>query len=412
MKRINNSKFKISVLIFAMFFMTVLIILFLVNSGKSKVTKNSVDESEVTFSYKMFDVPCTNEYYNGSDVHVTQARVDKYVGYSLDYGLELPEEKVKYLRELSPVTTSVIKYGYPNATPEQLGVKDEKEAEFATQLAVLGTVHSKNFKDALKSNKVLDVDNLKPASGYEEYMNRVKAAARNLIDKAITDTYYSNPRFFINPTNTKMHIKREYMLAGPYKLEAAGFEAESFSVGLTNAPASAQITDENGNEKTTFENNDDIYIKMDKIEEGSEFIINASVKGNIVAGKVYGTGNMSDDKQDYAIIVNEAVKLSDDSKVKWNTLTGNIKIYSIDQYKNVVPDVKFELRDMNDKVVSEGIVDSDGILKFNDIKIGKYKLIEVSGPDGYVFAKEPFEFEVTTGNTKEITFQNKKKSSE
>lgn len=402
MKKINNFKLKICMLIFVLVLMVVQIGPFLVYA----------DESQLSFSYKQFTNPATNEYYNARNLFFSQARLGgKYVGYCLDYGIPLPTKSggmVKYLRTLSPVTTAVMKYGYPYSTPAQLGVNSEEEAELATQLAVWGTVNASNFKDSKKATNVMDIDNLKPVAGYEAYMARVKAATNRLIARAIADPYYSNPKFYINPANLKMVEGLDYILAGPYEIKATGFDVSTIRVSLANAPASAQITDSNGNAKTTVNNGDNIYIKMAKTENGSEFTINASASGSTTIGKAYGTGNMSDNKQDYGFITTEPVQLNDTCKVKWSTLTGNVKIYKVDQYGNIIPGVKFELRDMNNNLVSSGTTNSQGILEFNNVKIGKYKLVETEVPENYVMARDPFEFEVTTGNTKEITFQNKK----
>lgn len=400
MKKIKNFKLKISMLIFVLILMVVQIGPFLVYA----------DESRLSFSYKSFGLPATNEYYN-DNMYFAKARVGQYVGFCLDYGYPLPTSSggtVSYLRELSPVTTAVMRYGFPYYTAEQLGCASDEEAEFATQLAVWGVVHASTFKDSQKSPYIIDLDNLKPTAGYEAYMTRVKAAAQRLIDRAIADPYYSAPKFYINPANAKMTVSGEYMIAGPYEIKATGFDVSTITATLENAPASAQITDASGNAKTAIKNNDNIYVKMLKTEEGSELTINVSSSGNTYIGKVYGTGNPSDRRQDYGIVVPDPVQLNDSTKLKWSTLTGNVKIYKVDQYNNIIPGVKFELRDMNDKVVSSGTTNAEGILEFKDLKIGKYKLVETAAPEGYVMATEPFVFEVTVGTTKEITFQNKK----
>ena len=401
MKKIKNFKLKMSMLIFVLILMVVQIGPFLVYA----------DESELSFSYKKFTQPATNEYYNGKNLYFSQARVGQYVGYCLDYGLPLPTSSggtVKYVRKLSPVATAVMKYGYPYYSASQLGVNSDEEAELATQLAVWGVVNSSNFDDSQKATKVLDMDNLKPVAGYEAYMTRVKAAAKRLINRAIADPYYSNPILYINPANAKMVVGSEYMIAGPYEVKATGFDVSSVKASLSGAPASAQITDKDGNVKTTVKNGENIYVKMSKTESGSELTINVSASGNTVIGKVYGTGNAGDGKQDYGIIVPSPVQLNDSTKLKWATLTGNVKINKVDQYGNIIPGVKFELRDMNNKVVSSGTTNSSGILEFKNIKIGKYKLVETQVPSNYIMAKEPYEFEITTGKTKEITFQNRK----
>ncbi len=401
MKKINNFKLKICMLIFVLVLMIVQVGPFLVYA----------DESRLTFSWVSFGLPCTNEYYNGNGLAFAKARVGQHVGYCLDYGVPLPTGTggtVQYLRKLSPVTTAVIRYGYPNVSAASLGVNSDEEAEFATQIAVWGVVNSSNSKDSYKTSCVLDMDNLKPTYGYEAYMTRVKAAARRLMERAWADPYYSNPKCYINPANAKMNVGSEYMLAGPYEIKATGFEVSSISVSLSNAPSSAQITDANGNAISKVNNGTNVYVKLPKTLSGSELTLNVTASGSTAVGKAYGTGNMSDAKQDYGIVTTEPVQLSDSCKVKWSSLTGNVRIYKVDQYGTKIPGVKFDLKDMNNNVVASGTTDTNGILEFKNLKVGRYKLVEVSVPSNYIMAKDPFEFEVTTGTTKEITFQNKK----
>ena len=401
MKKIKNFKLK-------MFALVAVLVSLIAVIGPSLLL---ADQKEATFSKTYGDLMYKNAFYSANDVLFARARLDQNVGYCLDIGLALPAEnggKVKLIdRKLSSITTAVLAKGYPYRNASQLGVANDNEAELATQIAVWCVVNSTNPPDSYKATQVFDINNLVYVEGRETEGKRVKDAAARLVQEAIADPYYSNPLFNIIAKDTKLVIKDDYMIAGPYVLTATGFDLSKIEVSLSNAPSSARVCDANGNEKTTFANGEGVYVKLDKSENGSKLTINAKAYGSTKVGKIYGT-LQADNKQDYCTLVEEPVELDTSVDFKWDTLVGNIELYKIDQYGNKLANVTFDLKDSTGKVIATKTTDANGVIRFDNLKIGKYTLVEKSAPDGYIKVDEPLEVEVTTNSTKQVTFKNKK----
>ncbi len=402
MKDIKNLKLKIGLIV-------VVLVLMIVQISPFKIFG---DEKELVFTSTQGEMIFKNSFYTASNVNFYRVRIGNHISYCVDLGLPLPVQSgntVRLLdRKVSAITTSVLYYGYPNRTVAQIGVANTNEAELATQLAVWVVSGKQAGGDSQKATQVFSYGDLVQKPGYEEACKRVTAAVKRIVDQAYTSPYYSNPIFNMNSSAAKMVVKDAYMIAGPYELKASGFNATSIKVSLTNAPKSAVVCDVNGTPKTTFKNGEKVYVKMNKSEAGSTLTINGTAIGNAKVAKLYGTGNPSDAKQDYVFLKENPVSLNATINLKWNTLTGNIDLYKIDQYNNKIANVTFDLKDSTGKVVATKTTDANGYISFKDLKVGTYTLTEKSAPAGYVKVTEPYSVTVTTNSTVPVTFKNKK----
>lgn len=89
---------------------------------------------------------------------------------------------------------------------------------------------------------------------------------------------------------------------------------------------------------------------------------------------------------------------------------GKIKIIKTDKNNNEIKleNVKFELRDENDKVIREGKTDKNGELIFDNLVIGKYKLVETETNSEYKLQDEEVIVEVLNNKVQEVNIQNEK----
>ena len=370
------------------------------------------DENELTFSYKRIEMVATNEYYNSRNLFFSEAYVGQNVAYCLDYGIPLPVSSggtVRYVRQLSGITTAGLLYGYPYASAASLGVNSDEEAKSATQLAIWRLSQATGVNDSQKTNYILDMKNLQPTTGYEDYVERVKAAAQRIINRALAAPYYANPTLNIEGTNSKITLPDESkMIVGPFKIAGSGFNISSVEVSLVNAPASAVLCDVNGNNKSTFANQEEIYIKLDQNVGATSFTLRVDEKGSHNVGKVYGTGNPSDGKQDYCFLASLPDALTALIDVNLPKLTGSIKILKVDQYDTALPGVTFELRDTNGKVLQTKETDAAGIINFTDLAIGKYVVVETEALEGYIMMDIPVQVDVTYNAQKDLKIKNTK----
>ncbi|MDD3303934.1 MAG: SpaA isopeptide-forming pilin-related protein [Clostridia bacterium] len=400
LKNVKNLKIKLITLI-------AVVVLLIVQIGPFIVL---ADENQLKFSFRYINTPADNEYY-GTSMSFSEGWLGESIAYCLDYTLYVPGASgtiVNYLRDASPVTTAALMYGYPNYSAAQLGTNSDEEARFATQLAVWSIAKSANPTDSLKANVIVDLDNFTPRAGYEGYMQRATAAAKRIISRAINNPNYVNPHMYANTADVQLTNQDGLLKAGPYKVVATGYNVTNVKASLANAPQSAKIVDAKGNAKDTFNNGDTFYVYMNEKEDGSTLKINLTSKGSTTKGKIYGTGNLNDGKQDFVKLSKEPIELNDSVELRWPTLTGSIEFRKIDQFGNLVPGAKFELRDENGKVVAQATVPEDGIVKFQNIKIGKYTLVETEAPDGYILPIEGVNIVVSTNVVTRFNFQNRK----
>lgn len=401
MKDVKNLKLKIGLIV-------VVLVLMIVQISPFEIFG---DEKELVFTYTQGEMIFKNTFYTTSNVSYFRGRVGNHVGYCLDIGIPLPVQSGGTLklidRKVSTFTTSVLYYGYPNRTAAQIGVNSDNEAELATQIAVW-TV-AKAGGDSVKTTQNFAFNDLVAKTGHEEAAERVKNAARRIVEQANASPYYPNPTFNILSSSAKLVIKDDYMMAGPYVLSIAGFNATTANVSLVNAPKSAVLCDANGNAKTTFANGESVYVKLAKSEAGSTLTIKAVANGSIKVAKIYGTGN-DDARQDFIILKEDPISKEASVNFKWDTVKGKINLYKVDQYNNRIANVKFELKDSSNKVVATGTTDANGFIEFANLSLGEYTLTEVSAPAGYEKATEPYK--VTVSNSAatpvSVTVKNRK----
>ena len=233
-------KNKIKLIIGIVILLVVLIIgtvsgIFIINSGKNKDDNDIPSENDKKFIFVEDVLIGTNEYYN-IPLKYVDISLDDTIAYSLDYNFNIPCKSGKWLTKigsLSGFTTAVLIYGYPNVTVEELGVDNEKEAIMATQFAIWRLAQADGVDDAKDTDYIFDISNIKAADGYEKFIERVKAAAQKIINKAIEEPYYANPTLEINSQDSKITLfDDEKMIVGPFEIKANGYDVSNIKVSF------------------------------------------------------------------------------------------------------------------------------------------------------------------------------------
>ncbi|EGT3617334.1 hypothetical protein FHH43_14070, partial [Clostridium perfringens] len=162
--------------------------------------------------------------------------------------------------------------------------------------------------------------------------------------------------------------------------------------------------------------------------EGAEFIVKNS------AGKVVQTGSTNKDgivefnNLPYGNYTYEELKapegyVLDSTSVKFDInennkileftakndpIKGNLQITKIDaETGNTLPGAKFEIKDLNGKVVQIVTTDELGVATVSVLGYGQYTFQEIEAPKGYVLNSNPVQFNVTEhGKTLEFTAKN------
>lgn len=89
---------------------------------------------------------------------------------------------------------------------------------------------------------------------------------------------------------------------------------------------------------------------------------------------------------------------------------GSIKVIKVDKDDNKIKieDVKFKLKDEKGEVINEGVTDKNGELKFENLIVGKYKLVEVETGKEYILSDQEYEIEVEDKKIQELKIENEK----
>lgn len=90
---------------------------------------------------------------------------------------------------------------------------------------------------------------------------------------------------------------------------------------------------------------------------------------------------------------------------------GGIKVIKVDKENNEIrlKKVKFQLKDENNNVITEGNTDENGELLFENLIIGKYKIIEIETNSEYNLLEKEFDVIVLDNEIKELKIENEKK---
>ena len=346
--------------------------------------------------------PATDVYYQ-KNVFFSNSTLGGETAYCVDYGRSLPSGTMTYYKQLSAQGVSILVYGYPNTSPAEMGCASADEAYMATQLA-FWTVLQKTGES--EGPRVFDLDNIYAKPGYEEFMQRAAAAAKRLNARAIADPYIPSPELNVDTTQAKFVNQNGNIVTGPYILNVTGGTVSSIKASLSGAPSSAKIIDGNGNEKSTFSNGEAVYVSISENEQGSTMTLNVFADTNKVTGSIYTSGN--DSVQNFVKLDTIPVELSTYVDIKWGTQTGAVEVYKVDQNEDPVAGASFELRNGNGETLAEGTTGSNGYIKFSNVTVGQYELVETEVPSGYIGSDESIIFNVTAGNTYSVTVENEK----
>ena len=91
----------------------------------------------------------------------------------------------------------------------------------------------------------------------------------------------------------------------------------------------------------------------------------------------------------------------------YSLIKGNLSLKNIDNSdgSKILSGAKFKLEKLKEDgsidetfVTIEKIVGESGILNFNELLVGKYRITQIEAPEGYKLNEKPYEFEITKDN--------------
>ncbi len=315
---------------------------------------------------------------------------------------------------MSAEALAVLIYGFPNniADVASFGIsagRKEEVAYLATQMAFWEVV----TRTGEMTNGVhFYIDDATPCSGYEDVFNEMKTAAKKLVEMAINSPYNPNPRIAIDSSNYSIEQSGDKYVAGPYKITGydeyghTDFTIKEIKASLKDAPASAVITDREGNPKNTFSLNDFVYVTAKRSDISANFSLNIEASGDLNKCSKYGIKNS--DTQSFATITQEPVTVKESVNITWKNDAGNIVIVKQDQSNKKIAGVVFEVRNSSNEKVAEVTSDSNGRIDLLNIEAGKYYIKEIQAPKGYEMDVSPRTVVVANGQTQREIYDNTK----
>ncbi|CAI8815346.1 Adhesin [Bacillus pseudomycoides] len=308
------------------------------------------------------------------------------IAYCLVYGLKSPSgQDLPEVGKTDDIVYRVLLNGYPQKSPEELGVSTWQQAHYSTQLALwnaLGQINTAElqFKDAA-----------------------VEKATKAIINAANhsqeTQAVYMN----VVPTDKQeAKLNGEYFETTTYAVQTNAKKG-TFKVKMNNAPQGTRIVTEQGEAKETFQLGEKFRIQVPKSSKSNELSLKVvSNLTNYSAIAYKGTETI----QDATVLLERSTEqVSTDLQVYWKA-NGALKVMKVDENKKPLPGAVFEVFDNNQKRVGTITADKNGIAELGNLEIGTYSVKEIKAPIGYALDPNPKTFEVKTGEVAVIEMKN------
>ncbi|PGO78214.1 adhesin [Bacillus cereus] len=325
----------------------------------------------------------------GKDVRTELLKnADGQIAYCLVYGKKSPDgQDLPEIGRTDDVVYRVLLNGYPQKTPEQLGVSTWQQAHYATQVSIwiaLGQLSADDlqFKDA-------EVERATKAITY---------AADHTGD---TQDVYMN----VKPADKQeAKLNGEYFETTTYTVETNAKKGE-YKVQMNQAPAGTRIVTEQGEAKETFQLGEKFRVQVPKSSKSAELSLKISANLTNYHAIVYqGTEAIQDAT---VLLERNQEKVSQDLQIFWKSV-GGLKILKVDENKTPLAGAVFEVWNQNQQSVGTITTNEKGIASLQNIEIGTYTVKEVKSPSGYVLNDQPQKIEVKTGEAATITVANAK----
>lgn len=310
------------------------------------------------------------------------------IAYCLTLGLKSPNgEDLPEMGKTDNVVYRVLLNGFPQKSVEQLGVANQNEAHYATQLAVWNALGQLDVNELNHTNK------------------NVEKAAKAIINAA--NNSQDTQDIFINvipAEKQKAELKGEFFETNLYTVQTNA-KSGSYKVVAKNAPNGVKIVSENGEVKDQLSVGEKFRIQIPKNTRTGEF--NLSVAANLT--KVQAIAYRGTDTVQNATVLLERneEKLSSDLAVNWEA-AGSLKIKKVGENGEVLAGAVFEVFNANNGSVGKITTGADGTAELNNLPIGTYTVKEIKAPTGYVLGDKPQTIEVKTGETGAVQIVNNK----
>ncbi|PFK24590.1 SpaA isopeptide-forming pilin-related protein [Bacillus cereus] len=323
----------------------------------------------------------------GKDIRTELLKNSKgQVAYCLVYGLKSPNgSDLPESGRTNDIVYRVLLNGYPQKSPEELGVSTWEQAHYSTQLALwnsLGQINTAElqFKDA----------------AVEKATKAIIHAADQSQD---TQDVYMN----VVPTDKKeAQLNGEYFETTTYAVQTNAKKG-TFKVQMNNAPQGTRVVTEQGEAKEMFQIGEKFRIQVPKSSKSNELslkVVSNLTNYNAIAYK--GTETI----QDATVLLERSTEqASTDLQVYWKA-NGSLKVMKVDENKKPLPGAVFTVLNSGQEVMGTITANENGVAELGNLELGTYTIKEVKAPVGYVLDSTQKSFEVKTGEVAVVEMKN------
>ena len=305
---------------------------------------------------------------------------------------------------LSDITVNnIILNGYPYKTVDELKLANESEARYATQFALW-----------IKLNN-LDINQIVPM---EDTYQRVVDAIKNIYYNGVNLNYN-----YSNGVNIK-EIKRDSILDAKDKNYYSKMYELEYGDNILDIDLKIQgindyiITNENNEKINNIVGNTRIKILFPRNSNLDDVNGNITITCKYKETAVLFAKSQVSGMQDLSLTLHPIKEKTNTLKFKSESIKTKLIIIKKDAKDTniVIPNVKFNLYDVNNSLIGEFVTDSNGMIDINiekDLKIfndTKIKIEEIEVPYPYIIDKENSVkiIEVNVGNTIKVEFKNER----
>ncbi|WP_242293102.1 SpaA isopeptide-forming pilin-related protein, partial [Bacillus cereus group sp. BfR-BA-01441] len=312
---------------------------------------------------------------------------DGRIAYCLDERLSSPNgNDLEPMGRLSDEAYRVMAYGYPEKQPSELGASNWQEAHFGTQVALWVVNTDISYNDLRFDNP------------------RVKAVVDNILNDVRTKDTTQDLTFDVSPTSHVAHVEGDYFKAGAFKV-TTNAKGGSYTPQAINAPKGTYFTNANGEQKTTFNSNEDFYVYFNKNEASGTFQIKVSgdlTKTETIWYKSHDAGVQNS----LALVTTKHTPVQENLSVNWAS-KGSLELNKVDENGTKLAGAKFDVKNAKGETVATITTDENGYGKVDNLDLGTYTVVETQAPNGYVLDATPQKAQVNNGEVANIKFVNK-----
>ncbi|MDA2637887.1 VaFE repeat-containing surface-anchored protein [Bacillus cereus] len=339
-------------------------------------------------THEKYEMKWAYSSFYGKDVRTELLQnANGQIAYCLTYGKKSPSgEDLPEIGRTDDVVYRVLLNGYPQKTPEQLGVSTWQQAHYATQLSIwvaLGQLSPDDlqFKDA----------------EVEQAVKTIRYAADHTGD---TQDVYMN---VVPSDKQEASLQGEYFETTTYTVESNAKKG-TYTVELQQAPAGTRIVTEQGEAKDTFQLHETFRVQVPKSSKSAELSVKVHSNLTNYQAVVYqGTQAVQDAT---VLLERNQEQISQELQVFWKSL-GDIEILKVDENKTPLAGAVFEVSNQDGQRMGTITTDAEGKAWMQNLEIGLYTAKELQSPVGYILNDTPQTLEVKTGETATWTAENK-----